>query len=81
MWSGEQLIAIGEKGMLLTSSDGINWQRQYSPTSHDLYSMAYSGNLFVAVGDSGTVIASSDTVNWQIRNQVEEGYIDYESIV
>ncbi|MEW5993596.1 MAG: cell wall-binding protein, partial [Candidatus Zixiibacteriota bacterium] len=63
-WSGTRHAAVGRGGVILTSSDAVNWTRRPSPTARDLFSIVRSDNRFVAVGDAGTIITSSDGLNW-----------------
>ena len=60
-------VAVGENGVILTSSDGINWTVvQTSGVSNWLYSITYSDelNLFVAVGGHGVILTSPDAITW-----------------
>jgi hypothetical protein len=61
-------VAVGQKGMILTSTDGMNWTIQQSPTADDLEAVCFGNNIFVAVGATGTIITSSDGVNWFKRS-------------
>ena len=60
-------VAVGYKGTILTSSDGINWTSQNSGATNILESICYSSDLikFVIVGQSGIIINSyfSETEN------------------
>ena len=59
-------VTVGERGIILTSSDGVTWTSQTSGVSVVLYGITYSESLglFVAVGASGTILTSSDGVTW-----------------
>jgi photosystem II stability/assembly factor-like uncharacterized protein len=63
-FGGGQLVCVGSKGTVLTSSDGINWNIRNSGTTEDLISVTAGNNQFVAVGMNGTVLTSKDGVNW-----------------
>jgi hypothetical protein len=64
-YGGGQFVAVGASGMLLTSTDGVNWiQPNYLTTGNDLNAVAYGDGLFVAVGDNGWTIISGDAINW-----------------
>ena len=56
-------VAVGEKGVILTSVDGITWVSQVSNFSQNLYSIAWSPTLaqWVAVGSSLSLVSSGDT--------------------
>ena len=62
-------VAVGQNGIILTSSDGINWSSILSGVSTTLQSVTYSESLglFVIVGNSGTILTSSDGINWTSR--------------
>jgi hypothetical protein len=61
-FDGNQFVACGGSGMILTSPDGANWTQQKSGTSTSLSSIAYGtpngDGQFVAVGESGTILTS-----------------------
>lgn len=57
-------VAIGEDGVPLTSSDGINWQLVTSPITDSLNSVIFAAGRFIAVGDGGFVAVSFDGTTW-----------------
>jgi len=71
VWTGAQLIAVGEYGTILTSPDGVTWSTQsankYGVTLLDI---AWSGTQFVVVSDnyspccSYSILTSPDGVTW-----------------
>ncbi len=67
LWTGTEYIAVGEYGMIVTSSDGVAWQKQYSGTNKYLFGVAWSGVEYVVVGEQSTVLTSVDGINWTIR--------------
>ncbi len=66
-YTGSGFIAVGDKGLVLTSPDGVNWTpmtSSISPANINLNGVAYANNgplIGVAelVGDSGAVILAS----------------------
>ena len=60
-------VAVGQKGMILTSTDGMNWTIQKSPTANNLEAVCIGNGIFVAVGANGTILTSSDGANWLSR--------------
>jgi serine/threonine protein kinase len=46
---------------------GNTWTLRSSPTSQNLYSVAWSGGQFVAVGAGGTILTSPDGSTWTAR--------------
>ena len=51
-------MAVGWRGTILTSPDGVDWTEQTSPTRNDLFGVTYGKGTFVAVGDYGTILTS-----------------------
>jgi photosystem II stability/assembly factor-like uncharacterized protein len=64
VWTGSIFMAVGQRGTIRTSTNGINMISQSSGTSYDLYSIYWDGSRAIAAGDSGTMITSSDGVSW-----------------
>ena len=69
-------VAVGDRGTILTSPDGIAWSPQPSGTSNYLAHVAYANGLFVAVGGFnhsdnaegvGTILTSPDGLRWTAR--------------
>jgi hypothetical protein len=64
---GGRLVAVGEGGMALVSSDGLNWSPRTSGTASDLFRVRYVGGKFVAVGSSGALVTSPTGDAWTER--------------
>jgi hypothetical protein len=64
VWNGSLLVAVGDSGIVLTSSDGINWTQQATGTGLNLRAIAWYADRFVAVGDSGKILSSQDALVW-----------------
>jgi hypothetical protein len=65
VWSGNQFVAVGAAGTILTSTDGSTWTSiTASPTSNTLNGIASSGGRWVAVGLGGTILTSYDGTTW-----------------
>jgi len=58
-------VAVGNAGVVLTSSDGISWTSRASGTDAQLFAVGFGGSRFVAVGSLGWVVTSSDGVTWE----------------
>jgi|GEM_PF-2772760 hypothetical protein len=65
-WTGQQWIAAGDNGRILTSPDGSVWSSDSSGTTANLVGIATSGNTTVAIGSE----AWSDTMAEPILNVV-----------
>lgn len=63
-YDGNQFVAVGAGGVILTSTYGFNWTKQTSNTTADLTAVAYGDGTYVAVGKGGVVLTSSDGQNW-----------------
>jgi hypothetical protein len=60
-------VAVGQNGIIKTSSDGQSWQSRESGTYSSLFTVAFNGQVFVAAGADGTIITSSDGIKWTIE--------------
>lgn len=59
-----QFVAVGEKGVILSSPDGRLWSPRASGSSVRLRGVTFGSGLFVAVGDEATVLLSHDGQQW-----------------
>ncbi|MBL9208795.1 MAG: hypothetical protein JNN01_27165 [Opitutaceae bacterium] len=69
-YGGGRFVAVGERGVILTSNDGQTWIRQESGTTVWLLHVAYGSGQFIAVGDRETFLVSVDGVHWQRAKSV-----------
>jgi hypothetical protein len=72
-------VAVGEKGTILSSIDGVNWSPQISGITDWLRGIAFANGYFVAVGDAGTILTSPDGMNWDLPLYSDNGY-DLEAV-
>lgn len=63
--SASLYVAVGEFGLIKTSTDGYGWVVRESGVQHGLRGVSYGAGTFVAVGEGGTVLHSPDAVTWQ----------------
>jgi hypothetical protein len=61
-WSGGAFVAVGNNGLILRSTDGVNWTPQTSGTSNQLSKIAWNGSRFFVSGGGGGI--SSDGIQW-----------------
>lgn len=68
--SEEKIIAVGEYGHILTSSDGVQWQQANVPVQTTLTSVTFvNENIGWAVGHDATILRSNDGGNnWEVQN-------------
>lgn len=70
IWTGQSYVAVGERGWILQSPDGVQWTRGTIAGVHsmnDFSSVAWSGSRFVALA-TGSWAISDDGVNWTSMN-------------
>ena len=65
--SNPLFVAVGDKGTIITSSDGTTWTPGTSGTAEKLRGGAYGNSTLVVVGFSGTILTSSDGTTWISR--------------
>lgn len=64
-------VAVGDTGLVLTSTDGLNWTQQTTGTTEDLKSIAYGNGRFVVVGGNA-VLTSTNGVNWTQQTAITQ---------
>ena len=58
-YGGGLFVAVGDPGVIVTSTDGVNWTAQSAGTDEALRGVAYGGGVYVAVGAGGTALSST----------------------
>ncbi len=59
--AGQRFIAVGERGHVLRSSDGLSWeQAEFVPVQATLTRVAFAGGRLWAVGHDSTIVHSRD---------------------
>ncbi|MGY6586987.1 MAG: WD40/YVTN/BNR-like repeat-containing protein [Wenzhouxiangella sp.] len=68
--AGSQYIAVGERGHVLRSSDGMEWtQARFVPVQATLVRAAFAGGRLWAVGHDSTIIHSRDLgQTWSLQH-------------
>ena len=63
---GATYVVVGDAGVILTSSDAVNWTQRTSGTTEDLYDITISidDGIYAIVGDNGTILTSPDLIDW-----------------
>ena len=82
VWNGSVFVAVGDRGAVLTSTDGISWVERNSGTDADLRAVAADGPYIVAVGfeiapgERGVILQSTDNgARWDVRAHPEEAVL------
>ena len=71
--NGQQLVAVGERGHILLSQDGKNWQQQNVPTQSTLNGVYASGDHLWVVGHDAVILSSSDAgKSWEVQQFIPE---------
>lgn len=78
-FSSGQFVVVGAGGVLMTSTDGVNWTLGNSGTGDILYSIAAANSpqVGVATGTNGRIITSPDAINWSTVLPAPTGDILY----
>jgi photosystem II stability/assembly factor-like uncharacterized protein len=65
---GTNLVAVGDSGTILLSTNGSTWTSASSvPAAANLHAVAYSSGIWVAVGDAGAIYVSTDSgAHWTV---------------
>jgi len=72
-------VAVGEKGTVITSIDGVVWRTSHTGADYWLIDVVWANGLFVAVGgeqgfegwpEYGVVLTSEDGLNWVERVRI-----------
>ncbi|MFQ3197437.1 MAG: photosystem II stability/assembly factor-like uncharacterized protein [Paraglaciecola sp.] len=67
--SGSQLVAVGERGHIILSTDGNNWQQVDVPSTSTLTGVYFIDQQGWAVGHDATILHSNDGgQQWHIQN-------------
>ena len=66
-------VAVGEKGLVIRSEDGLNWSMEEVSTSENFTDVACGDGLWVAVGDKGSIFTSTDRIDWSQKYSREHG--------
>lgn len=65
--NGGWFVAVGEDGVVLSSTDGLTWRAIDAGTNATLRGVAAGSPGLVAVGDDGVILTSPDGAAWQQR--------------
>jgi hypothetical protein len=67
-FGANRFVAVGQHGIILTSSNGAAWSIAASNVAPSLSGVAYGSNVFVAVGATGSILTSADAVDWTAQS-------------
>jgi hypothetical protein len=70
IWEGDNFIAVGGGGLILTSFNGLDWVERESGVDADLNAVNFDGTDIVAVGRDATILLSSDHgQSWTVKHE------------
>ena len=61
-------VIVGSEGTILTSSDGISWEKSITGISQSLFGITYGNELFVTISEKRIILTSSDGISWTQRD-------------
>ena len=61
-------LYVGDNGIILNSTNGIDWVQTASGTTNSLRAIAYGNDQLVAVGAAGTILSSTNGTSWVSRS-------------
>jgi photosystem II stability/assembly factor-like uncharacterized protein len=61
-WSNHLWVAVGNNGIILTSTNAQEWRQRHSPTYENLHAVHYINNTFIAIGNEGVILQSAPLV-------------------
>lgn len=64
---GGVFVAVGDRGLILRSTDGASWSRIRFETFQRFNSVIYGNNQYLVVGDGGMILTSPDGLSWTQR--------------
>ena len=79
--SGDRIIAVGERGNILYSTDGKSWKQSTVPTRATLTAIAINGDRAWAAGHDGVILRSDDrgeTWNMQRSDPLDSSIEPYQ---
>jgi len=66
-FGGGRWVAVGERGVFVSSTNLVTWDRGLAPFGGNLNAVCYGNGSFVAVGEHGVVLNSPTGRDWQPR--------------
>ena len=64
IWTGKNFFAVGYGGTMMTSRDGLKWEKQKSPTGESLNRIIKVKNTYYVVGSNGLILSSKNLKTW-----------------
>jgi hypothetical protein len=62
-WSNNLWVAVGNRGIILTSTNAETWRKRSTPTYENLHAVRHINNTFIAIGNEGVILQSAPLVS------------------
>jgi len=59
------LVAVGNSGAIIYSTDGTNWTNRTINGAENLYGVTHGNSLYMTVGNNGVIYKSSNAIDWK----------------
>lgn len=70
------VVAVGNRGTVITSEDGVSWKVQAPMVTSDLLAVTGTPSAILAVGNSGAILHSADGHSWTAVESGTSGAIN-----
>jgi len=71
--------AVGDAGLIITSEDGVVWNKAVSASSENINGVVWAMGKFIAAGNKGTLITSANGRDWT-KADISAKEIDLNSV-
>jgi hypothetical protein len=77
IYANDLFIGYGPSGLIMVSSDGLDWIVQYSFSASKINKIIFENSRFLAVTGAGEIFTSPNGVSWaQAASNVSESLVD-----
>jgi len=77
IYANDLFIGYGPSGLIMVSSDGLDWTVQYSFSASKINKIIFENSKFLAVTEAGEIFTSPNGVSWaQAASNVSESLVD-----
>lgn len=80
VYSKGKYVAVGQKGLIVSSTDGVTWQASKSGVDNNLIEICSDGLCLIALSDNGTIFKSTNGINWN-KQQVGTNFVSINNLV
>ncbi|MCX7747947.1 MAG: dockerin type I domain-containing protein [Clostridia bacterium] len=69
-YNGKEYIAVGDNGIILSSVDGLNWEKRFDQAGTYFRTVLWAGDQFITAGQGGIIYTSPDGIAWSAAPSV-----------